>query len=156
MARYILVVIEDNVEADLFVKSLENRTVIFERSRLTNEERDVEVSYAHLQGATVRAVWMKPTKFCECAKPGNRSVRGEKYGLYVHLDCKRPKRGAWQHPRNLHSSVPSAAAMSEHLHAAEPANLKPGERDIYLGVLEPQPADGVTSAPVGAPYRNRL
>lgn len=150
MARYILVTIEDNAEADAFVQALEEGNVIFLRKRVQDE-----VMYGHLEGAAIRAVWMKPTKFCECAKPGNRSVRGEKYGLYVHLDCKRPKRGAWQHPRNLHSPVPSAAAMAEHLHTAEPANLKPGERDIYLGVLEPQPTDGVTNAPVGAPYRRR-
>jgi hypothetical protein len=149
MARYVLLVIEDNAAADAFVKGIEQQNVFFSQGNA-----DGTGSYGYL-AATVRAVWMKPTKFCECAKPGDRSVRGEKWGLYVHRDCGKPKKGQWQHPRNLYSPVPSAAAQAEHLGAQEPANLKPGERDIYLGVQEPEPTDGVTNAPVGAPYRRK-
>jgi hypothetical protein len=145
MARYVLLTFEDNSEADKFVAAIGGKSVFYA----------TEGTYEMINQVSVRAVWMKPTKFCDCEKPGNNSVRGEKWGLYVHRACGKPKKGAWQHPRNLYSPVPSAAAQSEHLGVAEPANLQPGERDIYIGVMEPRPADGVTNAPVGAPYRRK-
>jgi len=46
--------------------------------------------------ATVRAVFKKPTLFCEC--PGGRktgeggSTRGRKYGWWVHAACGKPKK----------------------------------------------------------------
>lgn len=65
----------------------------------------------------VRAVWAKPSKFCECTK-GDRGTnpyrRGEKSGWWVHAPCGRPNR-VW--------------AAGAHWFSALGRNLLPGNTD---------------------------
>jgi hypothetical protein len=84
MARYILVAVEDNREANTLVNVL-NGTEHADMITTTTTE--------------VVGVFFKPTQFCECTTLGVLS-RGKKFGALVHA-CGKPIRGQWQHPRNL-------------------------------------------------------
>jgi len=67
----------------------------------------------------VKAVFRKPSQFCECP-PTEKSARGAKWGWWICTICAKPKRGQWQHPRNL----------------LDPIDLPTRERKVYLGVVE--------------------
>lgn len=99
MAKYVLVEFANNDEAEAFASTIADA--------------------GEASSLTVRAIFQKPTQYCECP-PSDKSVRGKKYGWWVHKVCGKPKRGQWQHPRNL----------------LDPQDLKPKERTIYLGVVE--------------------
>jgi ribosomal protein L37AE/L43A len=84
VARYVVVEFDDNDEADSFVNTL----------GVFNPSDD---------GSSMRVIasYMKPTQFCECPKPEEKSVRGKKYGLWVCRMCNKPHKKMWQSPRNL-------------------------------------------------------
>lgn len=100
MAKYVVVEFDNNEEADAFVSTLQGDAA----------------------SMRVVGVYQKPTKFCECADPGDRSTLGQKYNWYVHAACGRPKKLVWQKPRNM---------------------MKPEEvlsqRKVLLSVQEPRP-----------------
>lgn len=119
MARYVLVEFEENDDAEKFVEAINNGKVFY-----TTPHRKLEGEFSVVQpngDTTVRALFAKPTQFCQCSNPGDRSVRGAKFGWYVHAACGKPKQSSWQHPRNL----------------LDPPDLPTRQRSCYLGIVEP-------------------
>lgn len=106
MARYVLVEFDDNAKAKAFVEKVNG-----EYGMPQNPER----------GFRVRAVWGKPTKFCDCigARKGMFPYfRAPKSGWWVHSDCGRPNKH-W--------------ARGNHWFAALGNNLLPGNTDFRPG-----------------------
>jgi hypothetical protein len=101
MARYVLVEFDNNGDAEGFVTTITDPS---------------NTGFVRIVG-----VYMKPTQFCKCSNPGDKSLRGQKYGLMVHKDCGKPKVGVWQSPRNL---------LLE--------NEKPAGRKLSLNLVEPR------------------
>lgn len=76
MAKYVLLAFDDDAYADAFVE-------------FGVGDHDI--------AATVRGVWRKPTKFCECVGVRAKSfTRGKKYGWWVCATCMKPT-VAWAH-----------------------------------------------------------
>jgi hypothetical protein len=115
VAKYILLEFANDSEADAFTSTI--------------------VDAGAAGSLTVRAVYKKPTLFCECLKTSDRSLLGEKYGWRVCPTCVKPKRGAWQHPRNLLN--PGNRAMP----------FPDPSKTMYLGIVE----GGDKYAPPGPP-----
>lgn len=115
MARYVLLEVADNQEAEEVVKAVGVMGAIFVMGA------DGHFKNLDPKAVTVRGLFAKPTTFCECPNPGDKSNRGKKYGWWVHVSCGKPKKGHWQHPRNL----------------LDPPDMSPKERSLYLGVAEP-------------------
>jgi len=101
MAKYLLIQFDRNEDADAFAQSLMN----------------APDTTLHLM-----AVYQKPTQFCECEEPDDKSVRGQKYGFWVCTKCKKPRAGLWQSPTNQ-------LRPDEHI----------GRRRMQLSIVEPQP-----------------
>jgi hypothetical protein len=77
MAKYVLVQFDSDVEADDFVQAV--------RDKVTWEKGEGQV----------RAVYKKPTVFCECTAVKRRGfTRGKKFGWYVCTQCHKPTE-AW-------------------------------------------------------------
>jgi hypothetical protein len=120
MARYVLLSFENNEEADKFVQAVTHEKP-FTFKAPTPEGR---YTMATAKGDVfVRGVFMQPTKFCDCllAKDGEFG-RGQKWGMFVHKKCGKPRAGQFQHPNNLIEPVTG-----------------PRERSLYLGIEEPLP-----------------
>ena len=119
MARYILIEVDDNETAGDLVAALQADGEMHFYHKLDGDEYKVKSVAAKVVG-----LFAKPTKFCTCPNPGDRSVKGAKFGWWVHADCGKPKAGGNQHPRNL----------------LEPEGYKPPahERWGYLGIWEPR------------------
>lgn len=115
MARYVLVEFDDNDEADNFVQIL------------NGGDFDGHTATASPGSMRVRAVWFKPTKFCDCKDISNGEGRGKKYGMWAHKTCGKPRKGVCQHPRNL----------------LEPADMPVKYRAEYLGIYEPSERGGL-------------
>jgi hypothetical protein len=96
MARFVLVSIPDNANADAFVKAIEGQSVLFARTAADNE-----VSWQPLEGAKAEAMFAQPTKFCECTDYTGVSTPTVNYAWYVHSKCAKPRKGRMQHPRDL-------------------------------------------------------
>jgi hypothetical protein len=103
MARFVVVEIPDNDEADAFVKAIEQGTLFFGVSIDSQDNGDGtgEYGYKGLTHAKVPQVYAVPTIFCECPDYKGQSVRSSKYGWWVHVKCAKPRAGALQHPYNL-------------------------------------------------------
>lgn len=129
MARYILLEVDDNGEADELVKAVGVAGAVFFMGE------DGHFKNADPSNVSVRAVFGKPTKFCDCT-PNSQQARGKKWGWMVHTKCGKPILNRWQHPRNLLSEDDESVA---------------GRRDIYLGVVEPRPEEPVTIPPGQGP-----
>jgi hypothetical protein len=123
MARYVLLTFDKDEDAEFFVTSLAEGTVFCQHKEPGQDAG--QYGYVDPRHVSVRAVFQKPTKFCECADPGDKSVLSAKFQWRIHYPgCKRPKSGVMQHPRNL----------------LDPVDQHPKYRDIYLGVREgPRP-----------------
>lgn len=129
MAKYVLVSFDDDTDADNFVAALQrhadpeaegrNSHVFYTTKHPTLENH---FSMRGVLEASVRAVWKKPTQFCECANPGEKSARGQKWGWWVHKDCGKAKKGNFQSPRNL----------------LDPPGQRARDIQIFLNVVEPQ------------------
>jgi hypothetical protein len=79
MARYVLIQVDENDRADRLIDKLSGVT-----------------------GLRIIGLFGKPTQFCECPGPWERSTRGKKYGWYCCPDCGYPRKfGPHQRPRNL-------------------------------------------------------
>ncbi len=122
MARYVLLAFEDNGDAEALVAAIQNRGAkgIYLAVPHPSLEGQYSVHSPYGGNVDVRAMFMKPTQFCECTNPGDKSAKGKKWGLWIHSVCGKPKKSHWQHPRNL----------------LEPEKLDPRERSCYLGVVE--------------------
>jgi len=118
VARYILVEVDDNETAGDFVAVVQREGNVFYYTPANGQgESQIKTFTAKVVG-----LFAKPIKFCECPKPGDRQVRGAKFGWWVHAECGKPMKGHCQHPRNL----------------LEPDDFKPkpDERWGYLGIWE--------------------
>lgn len=107
MAMYVLVEFDDNAQAKRFVEKVNGA---FEA---------VDGDY---MSRRVRAVWGRPTKFCDCAGGKGKMVsfrRTDKAGWWVHSDCGRPTK-AWGETHN-------------HWYSAIGRNLLPGNKDFVPG-----------------------
>lgn len=92
MAKYILLAFDDDSEADKFVDYHDQGVILSIPAYELNTTYDPNSVYLK---PTVRAVFKKPTQFCECT--GEKSfTRGRKYGWYVHAKCGKPTTG-WAH-----------------------------------------------------------
>lgn len=101
MARFILLRVEDNADADTIVKQLQQDGGV---SSLASPAD----SFPEVHTATVAGLFPLPTVFCSCpndqgerSQGGKRITRGAKLGWWVHRECGRPLQGSWQSPRNL-------------------------------------------------------
>jgi ribosomal protein L37AE/L43A len=108
VARYVLLEFDDNEEARQIVEALQDSGTMYV---------DELGMYVH---AKVKGYFFKPTQFCECVPLEDKSVRGAKFGLWICIRCHKPKKGYWQHPKNL----------------IEPEGLHSRDRALYLGVVE--------------------
>jgi hypothetical protein len=97
MARFVMISIPDNADANAFVKAIESDGVIFS---VPTPDTETEVRYTELT-AKVEAVWAQPTKFCDCPDYAGTSAPTSTYRWMVHAKCARPRKGAMQHPKDL-------------------------------------------------------
>lgn len=89
VARFVLIEIPDNADADAFVSAVKNGAVIFGRPAPDAEVEvtQQEVVYGPLEGTKVEGLFGAPTKFCECPDYPGTSARSKTYGWYVHVKC---------------------------------------------------------------------
>ena len=99
MARYLLVQVDRNDTADRLREKLDAVT-----------------------GLKVIAMFGKPTRFCSCIEPLDRSLRGPRFGWYICPNCSAPKEDA------LHSSLINLLEAQE-----TPAKY----RNVFLTIREP-------------------
>jgi len=99
MARFVVVEIPDNEEADAFVKAIQEGYVMFSRPHPTLEG-EVSVNKPTTEWK-VPQVYAVPTLMCTCPDYNGISVRSSRYGWWVHAKCAKPHPGAMQHPFNL-------------------------------------------------------
>jgi hypothetical protein len=87
MAVYVLLEFDDDKQAQNFVKD----TITSDVVSWFNEKAQLENARSK-----VRAVFKKPTLFCECVSGSKLeqggSSRGKKYGWWVHSKCGKPRR----------------------------------------------------------------
>lgn len=110
--KYVLLEFDSDDDADAFASTMQS------------------VMEEPTQTIRVKGIFKKPSQFCTCLKPGDKSVRGQKWGWWIHRDCGKPQKGQWQHPRNL----------------LDPVDIPPQERNMFLGVVEGGPKYGRTGS----------
>lgn len=140
MARYVLVEFDDNAAAQRFVE------------KVNGEYAAVDPQY---NTRRVRAVWGKPTRFCDCdsgTKGANPYRRGEKSGWWLHAQCGRPSR-FW--------------ALGNHWFSALGRNLLPGNDDYMpagwgimkdfdsANIIPTGPSDAESTRPTGVTKKRR-
>jgi hypothetical protein len=86
MAKYVVLAFDNDEEADSFSSTIINAGPAPEGSH---------------QSLNVVGVFKRPTLFCECTTKDDKSVRGAKWGWWLHKACGKPKRGMTHHPWNL-------------------------------------------------------
>ena len=95
MARYVVLRIEDNKDAEALIHDIEswgylmaNVAIPKTQAGETTTEKEIAV--------TVRSMYAVPTLFCSCprAKNDHGFTRGKKYGWMVHAKCGKPTK-AW-------------------------------------------------------------
>ena len=87
MAKYVLLAFDSDAEADEFVAAV---------SRFDIKQQNTE-GFIDTVKATVRGIWKKPTKFCECTSGNIKQrgwTRGKKFGWWVCDKCYKPS-PAW-------------------------------------------------------------
>jgi hypothetical protein len=112
VAKYVMVQFDNDNEADAFVNVM-----------VPSEVQPPGAAAAFTSSVKIVAVFKKPTIFCECSKPSEKSVRGAKWGWWLckNTGCGKPKRGNFQQPRNL----------------VDPPNIRSEIRRIWLNIREP-------------------
>ena len=88
MARYLLLAIDDNADAARLVRQIKQWRGIYIAGDPENEVEGSE----QLVPVTVRAVFAKPDKFCDCARGKGTFTRGTKLGWWVCAICKKPSK----------------------------------------------------------------
>lgn len=104
MARFVVVEIPDNAEADAFVEAIQKGMVLYGKPTDVTEGEVTQQEYAfEMLGDDWRVpqVYAVPTMFCECLDKKEWSAKSVKYGWWVCAKCSKPKAGALQHPYNL-------------------------------------------------------
>lgn len=82
MAKHVVVFFQNDLEADSFTETMQGGS----------EDASMKVV----------GVFKSPTMFCECPPQNNpKSVRGQKWGWWLHKDCGKPRKGNVHHPYNL-------------------------------------------------------
>lgn len=82
MAKYVLLQFDEDRQADDFVEQIQKNG-----SAIMDDHGGGVWSVS----ATVRAVFKKPTKFCDCKGVKNRGfTRGKKFGWWVCAQCGKP------------------------------------------------------------------
>jgi hypothetical protein len=99
VAKYVLLAFDNDEEADAF------------SGMLTTEGASM----------TVRGVFKKPTQFCACTDYNGKSVRGKKWGWWVHIKCGKPVEGHFHAPRNL----------------LDEEDMPSKDRNVFLNIKEP-------------------
>jgi hypothetical protein len=117
MARYILLRIEDNGEADSLVEAIGKGHVFAGTDHSETGYRVWQIA----SRVEVRGLFAAPTKFCDCSDKSDTSARSANFGWWVHLKCKKPKKGNMQHPYNLFGRN----------------ELGKNKPELYIGVTEP-------------------
>jgi hypothetical protein len=109
MAKYVLLQFDNDDDAAGFMTAFENQPV----------DGDASVK--------IVAVYKKPTIFCDCEPRTEKSQRGAKWGwwLCTNKGCGKPKRGAFQQPKNL----------------IEPEGTRTEHRRIFINIREPLQPD---------------
>jgi hypothetical protein len=106
MAVHIVLDLDDDNEAKEFVKALLKRGKVKTFDTYQDDQGEVYGADS-VFNVKVRAIYKKPTSFCEDQEPGHRSnylkrikakmggwTRSKNYGWWVDPACKRPTR-AW-------------------------------------------------------------
>lgn len=92
MAVYVLVEFDDNAQAKRFVEKVNGHWGAVAGDYMSRR---------------VRAIWYKPTKFCDCTrgvKGSNPFYRSEKTGWWVHHPCGKPTR-MWARGNHWFSAI---------------------------------------------------
>lgn len=112
--KYVLLEFDSDEDADAFAGTMQT------------------VTEEPTQTIRVKGIFKKPSQFCGCPSVAKepKSVRGVKWGWWIHAACGKPRKGQWQHPRNL----------------LDPADIPPQERNMFLGVVEGGPKYGRTGS----------
>lgn len=105
MARFVMISIPDNADADAFVEAVKRHDVIFGYKKGNDADHiissDDTYSYTGLADAEVEAVWAKPTKYCDCPDYAGVSTPSLKFNWMVHAKCGKPRKGSMMHPKDL-------------------------------------------------------
>lgn len=89
MAKYVILAFDDDDEADKFVEETQRRQGV-----INDMDCPCYPDDKALIKADVRAVFRKPTKFCDCKTVKHRGFsRGRKYGWWVCAQCGKPTVG---------------------------------------------------------------
>jgi len=113
MARFVLISIPDNEEAEAFVAAMQGGHILYSRPHPTLEDQ-VSVVKPRTEWSA-EALWADPTKMCECHPPwklpnpiakGSPGLqcspgRSAKYGWLLCPQCNMPHPHQFQHPKNL-------------------------------------------------------
>jgi hypothetical protein len=137
MAKYVLLAFDDDKKADEFLQ----------KNFLGSEYVDYESAEVW---ATLRAVFKKPTQFCQCTAIKHRGwTRGKKFGWWVCSQCKKPSR-QWAHGDTWYAALgTNLLPISEEA----PENRGPGHKE-HPGYVEKHGAGGedpLGEAPQGTP-----
>lgn len=111
MARYVLLQIDDNADAEAYVASLRSPAKNLIAVPLTDDPDQYRMAEIEIK---VRGLYAKPTRFCICQPQGLR-VRGAKLGWWVCAKCKLPLDNKWLMPNNLLLSPPYFVTPPEEL-----------------------------------------
>jgi hypothetical protein len=92
VAKYLLLQCDNEEIADLIVKAIQEGNLGCYQENIG--ESDPPGWSQIFGGLKLRALFKKPTKFCECTNVKKRGfTRGQKYGWWVCDQCKRPTQG---------------------------------------------------------------
>lgn len=97
MARYLLVVIDDNAQAE-----------------------SLRLKLNGWAGFDVIGMFAKPTKFCVCEDYAGVAPRDRNLGWRVHAKCKLPRENETQQPNNLLQRGIASRFQHMHLSLREP------------------------------------
>lgn len=128
MARYILLEFDDNGDADDFVASIQRGGAFYgapakeDMDDGTQVVRVGDIVYKDVDPNKIRtkALFAKPTNFCQCQPRPENHVKGAKLGWYVCRKCAKAVAGVFQYPRNL----------------LDPPDMPTRARELHLGVWE--------------------
>lgn len=118
MARFVMLRIEDNAEAENFVKAIQDGYIMYSKPHPTLEG-EVSINKPTTEWEAT-AMWADPTKMCECHPPWKlpnpmhkelglqcSPARSAKFGWLVCTNtidgkmCAKPHPHQFQHPKNL-------------------------------------------------------
>lgn len=137
MARYILIEVDDNEAAGDLVAAIERgeSNLFFYKQQVPLNNGDDAYVVVPLTSARVRALFGRPTNFCEC-KPIGEVVVGKKFGWQVCTKCGKAVSGLCHIPRNL----------------LAPPEQTPAQRPLYLGIWEPAKPAPTYGTPIKDPH----